>query len=303
MIIRAAFIICLTAISSSLAFGCVNGLMTKLKSGYIIYEEKEGLTVPRGHSFWDHEEGLVAAAEELDSLYNATKDLDYLTDKGVILIIQRQFKSAIELYLEIERLQPNRYTTASNIGTAYELAGENEKALRWIKRAVEIDSTSHFNSEWIHVNILEAKIKGEEYYTTSFLLNTDFGDYKVPTSSKNSKELKALSEALYFQLNERMSFVQPKEKIVAQLLFDLGNLAFLTGNYHDAVADYEIAKTYGFKGTLIADRLKAAEGAARTLVMPPSSGASNSYFGFILIGAAGIIIAGVFYKKWREDRS
>ena len=87
-------------------------------------------------------------------------DLDYLSDKGFVLIISGRYSEAIDLYLQIEKLEPNRYSTASNIGTAYEMIGENEKALHWIKRAVAIDPASHDNSEWIHVNILEAKIHG-----------------------------------------------------------------------------------------------------------------------------------------------
>ena len=72
----------------------------------------------------------------------------------------------------------------------------------------------------------------------------------------NKNKLKKLSNALYYQLNERVSFVKPKEKIVAQLLFDLGNVAFLLGNFHDAVTNYELAKQYGFSDQLIEARIK-----------------------------------------------
>jgi len=115
------------------------------------------------------------------------------------------------------------------------------------------------NSEWIHVNILEAKIKGEQFYTTNFLLNTDFGSGIQPNSQMTKQELQDLSNALYYQLNERVSFVKPKERIVAQLLFDLGNIAFLLGNKSDASADYEQAKLYGYKGQLLEQRIQEAK--------------------------------------------
>jgi hypothetical protein len=71
-----------------------------------------------------------------------------------------------------------------------------------------------------------------------------------------TKQLQDLSIALYYQLNERISFVKPKEKIVAQLLFDLGNVSFLLENYKDALAIYKQAKRYGYKDKLIVQRIK-----------------------------------------------
>lgn len=253
---RKKFLILFSLLISSLsiAYGCLNGESKSLKSGVFVYEDFEG-NVPYGHDFFTDEDEFKSELRKLDSLFDVTKDLDYLSDKGVLMIILGRYEDAINLYLEIERLEPNRYSTASNIGTAYELAGQNENALKWITRAIEIDSTSHNGSEWIHARILEAKIKGEQHVTTQFLLNTDFGNKDIPVSQLTREELEELSNALYYQLNERVSFVKPKEKIVAQLYFDLGNIAFLRGNYNDALADYEQAKEYGFGRGLIETRM------------------------------------------------
>jgi hypothetical protein len=51
---------------------------------------------------------------------------------------------------------------------------------------------------------------------------------------------------LYYQLNERVSFVKPKDKIVAQLLFDLGNISYLMREKEEAAETYKLAKEYGF---------------------------------------------------------
>ena len=288
-------------------FACLNGESMVLKDGTFLFEDREG-NVPYGHIF-NGDEGFNVGIKQLDSLYKKTKDLDYLSDKGLLLILLKRYDEAVKLYLDIEKLEPNRYSTASNIGTAYELIGQNEKALFWIKKSVEIDPKSHKSSEWIHVKILEAKIKGQEFYTSSFLLNTEFGIETNPISKLNKDELEKLSDGLYYQLNERVSFVEPKEKIVAQLLFDLGNIAFLLNNYSDAVADYEQAKTYGFTGELIEQRIKETDRLSKKSKQTTKSETSKSQKSFFSYGLLilGAIIATTFiaiiYRRRKKNNS
>jgi tetratricopeptide (TPR) repeat protein len=292
--------IVLTLFFLNKSVACLNGETRLLKADIFLYEDRQG-KVPYGHLFNDRVH-LEEAIHQLDSLYKVTRDLDYLSDKGLLLIVLERYDDAVKLYLQIEKLQANRYSTASNIGTAYELLGQNEKALKWIRKSVEIDPTSHKNSEWIHAKILEAKIKGEQFYTTSFLLNTDFGSDKLPKSKMNKDQLQKMSEALYYQLNERVSFVQPKEKIVAQLLFDLGNIAFLLGNYQDALGDYEQAEKYGFEGTLMKQRKQEARNLSRskqhqTTIHKKASFGTNAFW---LSGAALLILGLVMLLKRRK---
>jgi len=49
-----------------------------------------------------------------------------------------------------------------DLGTAYELAGKNEPALRWIREGLRRNPNSHKGTEWLHVKILEAKIEQEK---------------------------------------------------------------------------------------------------------------------------------------------
>lgn len=56
---------------------------------------------PFGHEF-NHIEDFERGIIKLDSLYKATKDLDYLSDKGLLLILLKKYDKAINLYLEIE---------------------------------------------------------------------------------------------------------------------------------------------------------------------------------------------------------
>lgn len=241
------------------SFACLNGETKELKNGELIYEDQEGYT-PHGHLFFvDNANEYNELVKELDKLYKKTKDVDYLSDKGYVLILQGKYKEAVKLYLELEKIKPNRYSTASNIGTAYELLGQNEKALFWIKKSVEIEPLSHNNSEWLHVNILKAKIKGEKYVNSDFLITTNFGKEVEPKTELSYEELIKLRDALFFQLNERVSFIKDKDKIVALLLFELGNVSLLLDSPYEAASIYKSAKEYGFQSQLLEKRLSLAE--------------------------------------------
>jgi len=246
------------------SFGCLNGESKELKDGTMLYTDEEGI-VPYGHNFWvtetneDGENEVANDLHRLDSLWKTTGDIEYRSDYGVLLIILGQYQEAIDLYQDIERTNPGLYATASNLGTALELAGDNENALKWIKRAVEINPAAHFHSEWIHVKILEAKIKGEQFFNSDFLLGTNFGNETIPTSNYPDSVLLTLRQALYYQLNERSSFVKSHDKIVAVLLFELGNIAWLTDAKSECYEIYQLAKKYGMQNSLFESRLMYAE--------------------------------------------
>jgi tetratricopeptide (TPR) repeat protein len=242
------------ALFSVPAFGCLNGETLELTDGMLLYEDYDGF-VPYGHRF-SNTENLYESMRSMDKGYKETLNINYLSDKGLILIILGKYREAINLYQNIEKLEPGRYSTASNMGTAYELSGDNIKALQWIRRAVQINPDSHYGSEWIHINILKAKLKGNQYITSAFLTGHDFGNGEIPVSKLSGEELFVLRKQLYYQLNERISFVEPKDKIVALLLFDLANISYLMGEKEDALETYAMAKDYGFKQPLFDEKIK-----------------------------------------------
>lgn len=242
------------ALFSVPAFACLNGETLQLANGVMLYEDDDGF-VPYGHQFGNTED-LYENLRSMDEGYKETRNLNYLSDKGLILIILGKYREAIELYEKIEKLEPGRYSTASNMGTAYELSGDNTKALQWIRKAVQINPNSHDGSEWIHINILKAKINGNHYITSEFLTGHDFGNGKIPVSELSGEELLLLKLQVYYQLNERISFVKPKDKIVALLLFDLANISYLMGEKEDALETYAMAQDYGFSQPLLDERMR-----------------------------------------------
>lgn len=225
---------------------CLNGETLVLADSILLYMDDQGF-VPYGHQFGSTD-NLYENLQSLELGYQRTRKIDYLSDKGLILIILGKYREAINLYQEIEKRDPGRYSTASNMGTAYELLGNDRKALYWIKKAVQINPDSHYQSEWIHINILKAKLGGNRYVTSDFLIGHDFGNHKIPASDLSSEELFILKKQLYYQLNERISFVKSKDKIIAQLLFDLANISYLIKEKAEALETYKMAKDYGLTG-------------------------------------------------------
>jgi tetratricopeptide (TPR) repeat protein len=247
-----AFVIVLVLISFK-GFACLNGETKTLKNGVMIYVDFQGL-VPHGHHFYI--ENFPKLISELDSLYKKTNNVNYLSDKGYVLIVQKKYQEALKLYLDIEKIKPNRYSTASNLGTLYELIGENQKAYEWIKRSIQINSESHSGSEWLHLNILEAKIKKiDDVHLGEFLINNSFGKDVIPKIDLPKETLNELAKSIYYQVNERMSFIKPKDKIISTLLFELGNAVKIIDENENAIRIYNLSKEYGFQEELVNQRL------------------------------------------------
>lgn len=245
-------ILLLLLLSKFNSFACLNGESKLLKNGSYLYMDPN-IGLPFGHNFFDYQ--FERMSFELDRLYTKTKDIAYLSDKGLILILQKKYKEALQLYFRIEKTNPNRYSTASNIGTIYELIGENEKALKWINKSIKINPKAHKESEWLHAKILEAKINGEKFYTSEFILGVTFGNEKAPITKLNKSEIDKLYKSIYFQLNERLSFIKPKEEIAALLLFEIGNLSIIRKEFRKAKAIFDKAKEYGLESDLLDERL------------------------------------------------
>jgi tetratricopeptide (TPR) repeat protein len=247
------FTLFLLLAAAFMAMACLNYETAVLKNGVIIYEDEEHGIIPTGHNYIKHNYNKVI--KDLDSLYNISKDVRYLSDKGYVLILQKKYKEAIQLYLNIEKLKPNRYMTASNIGTAYELIGDNQNALKWMNKAFTLDNRGHKGSEWIHINILEAKIKGDSCINSKYLLKLDLGNKIAPNYIPEYKYYNRLRKHLYTQLQERVSFIKTKDKIMAQLLVDLGNLEIILADYQAAISIFKMAQQYGYDPEFISQKI------------------------------------------------
>jgi tetratricopeptide (TPR) repeat protein len=223
----------------------------------------------------------------LDSLWKNNHDINAYSDYGVNLVYLGRYQEALEIFLAIEKISPGRYGTAANLGTTYELLGDNQKALTWIQRAIAIYPRAHEGTEWLHVKILQAKINNQ-LATGQFLLDVNFGGESIPTTAKTIEELYELRHDLYYQLHERMSFVKPEEPIVALLLFELGNVLSVTNEVSSALLCYDLAKQYGFKSDVLAKRYEAFS----NMQVKAEAIVAVQEFMPIIIAVAALIISG-----------
>ena len=291
---QSLFILSLLAVTNS--FACINGPNKILSTGTTLYIDHEG-HVPYGHEFWLNEP--ETEIRKLDSLYQVKPNSDYLNEKGIVYIISKDYQKAIDLYLDIEKKSPGIYSTASNLGTTYELIGDNVNALKWIERALELNPDSHQKSEWIHVNILRYKL-GQIGLTSKSLINTDFGSEDFPKTNLSKQDLEQLLTQMYFQLNERRSFVGPKDEIVAQLLFDYGNGLLLNDKRAEAKEVYEHAIKYGFESPLIHKRMELArvEKTSKTSIQTFFS----NYWDTLLISVIALVSFVLIYLRKEKNK-
>lgn len=198
----------------------------------------------------------ILRAEPSSRLVELTGATDEEHADAVRDIFSGDYSAAIEKLEAIESSRPGDYRTAANLGTAYELAGDNEKALHWISEGIRRNEYSHDRSEWLHKKILETKIAMESdpgfLNKNHIILISDVAEgatdftYEYDGKTYLSYDL---ARALHYQLSERMLFVKPTDPVVADLLYCLAILEANTRTLEPAVEFLQLAKEYGYHDT------------------------------------------------------
>jgi len=189
-----------------------------------------------------------------------------LIDLSAVLIRFGKLPEAVRLLQFLEQKYPGKYQIASNIGTAYELMGRNEDALKWITEGMRRNPEDHFGTEWLHAEILKAKLgQIPNPAQNRSILNLDFGNETMPkrptalplANKGKQASLFDVGIALRYQLLERIKFVAAPDPMVAGMLLDWANLELLAGSVESADVLYDAALRYGSKeGPLIKLRKK-----------------------------------------------
>lgn len=194
---------------------------------------------------------IALAAEKA---YRESPTLENTNDLAVTWILAGRLEPAIELLRELETRQPGNARVAANLGTALELAGNDEEALRWIRESVRRDPQEHAGSEWVHVKILEAKLtlrKNPNWLRTRSVVGWREGEQLLADERGRVRSPADLIEPISYQLRERTQFVQPPDPIIGDLYLTLGDIAHSTSAAYASPWERDDAEASAYGNALL----------------------------------------------------
>jgi tetratricopeptide (TPR) repeat protein len=207
------------------------------------------LTWIRDVNFSTYESQIKILRNEAE--YNYKKGYqkkDIIVEMAVLDIVSGDYKAAKSKLLANVDTDANRYNVLANLGVVYEVMGNDDSAKYYVAKALKLNPSSHEGSEWIHLKLLQAKGMGDDW-----IYKNDIASYEIirnGTNVMNAKtpagtfKLYKFIQQLSFQLHERMLFVKPKDKIVANLLFTLGKLYYEDRQIKKAQEAFRLAVEY-----------------------------------------------------------
>lgn len=164
-------------------------------------------------------------------------DFKILSDIAVLLMKAGKVEESLELLKALYKANPEEYKLAANLGTAYELSGEVDSAIVYINRGIELNPESHDGSEWVHIKVLEAKL--ELAIDSTYLKDND-----VLNLTENDEGDIEIRDQLWVQVTERFPFTPGPDKIMADLMEELGDCFSNSQSLTYARNFYQIALNY-----------------------------------------------------------
>lgn len=246
------------------AKACLNYYYTLDKNGALHYAG-EGNDLMRSFNTNFNKELIVSKMKKLDTQMEKEHSMMALSDYAVDLLKLGKVNEALDILVELYANSPGEYKLASNLGTAYELHGDVDSALKYIRRGIELNPHDHEGSEWIHVKILETKKKmaaDPAWLTTHSVL-------ELTEAQKND----SVRKQLLIQLQERFPFVPGPDVMMASMFEDLGDISAKTYSIEYAKVFYNIAREYyGNKSEALAEKIKQVQSlsAKYASVQPPN---------------------------------
>jgi tetratricopeptide (TPR) repeat protein len=168
-----------------------------------------------------------------------TYDKDIQSDIAVNLGYLGRYTEALDILKKLQAAYPEDYNIAANLGTTYELLGKNEQALQFIKKGLQLNPESHEGSEWVHVKILEAKIKmagAPDWVYKNRVIGTG-----VKFDSKEAELLNDQAWDVEYQLQERIPFTPFPDALLANIFDELGDLYATQQSVELAYISYDFA--------------------------------------------------------------
>jgi len=211
---------------------------TTIDGGY-----SDTLSPPRSHVLGLFQSYQTDASQEiLKRLKNSKVDIP---DQSLLeFIANGQYAKAIAGYHRFDEKNKNSsYYIASNLGTAYELSGNFEKARYWIAQGIERNNDAHYGSEWLHLYILDYK-RGVIHKHFSELMQEDSDSQYYVVFEKQKYSEGQIYTALLYQLRERLLFVKKNSPMVGDLLYSLALVEAKHSSLEAGVELLELAESF-----------------------------------------------------------
>lgn len=215
-------------------FGCLNYYHTLDQDGDF-HEMTENGFVGFNKNF--NYKLIASKLPDLEAEFQNYHSPYLLSDYAVFLMKAGKIEESLALLVELNKNLPNEYQIAANLGTAYELNGELDSALFYINRGMELNPDAHEGSEWVHVKILEVKLK--QIQDPNYLNNTSV----LKLAAEQKADYKTRRQ-LEIQIRERFPFTPGPDEIMASLMLDLGDCYAANLSIEYAKAFYTIAEIY-----------------------------------------------------------
>lgn len=205
-------------------------------------------------------------------------------DEAVRMVLKGNPRGALEKLMQIEAEHPGLYATAANMGTCYELTGDDEQALLWIRQGLQRNPYSHMLAEWLHVRVLEAKIalKTDPSWLASHTISGFHPDQESFETEQGLKDTEGLLASFRSQCTVRALFIKPQDPVMAQLLYEAATF-MLRERTNSIRSTLALAMQYG----LPAPRAEALLAEATAILKQQS-----------MIGRPGG--SGVWFYRWKH---
>ncbi|RYD33417.1 MAG: hypothetical protein EOP86_13450 [Verrucomicrobiaceae bacterium] len=167
-------------------------------------------------------------------------------DEAVRMVLKGNPRGALEKLKQIEADHPGLYATAANLGTCYELIGDDVQALHWIREGLERNPYSHMLAEWLHVRVLEAKIalKSDPSWLNSHTITGLDPDQRSFETLQGNKDTEGVLASLRSQCTVRALFIKPQDPVMAQLLYEAATF-MLDERANSVASTLALAMKYG----------------------------------------------------------
>ena len=195
---------------------------------------------------------------DYDAKYSITDSATYpvqsldkdktLSNKALALMKLDNVSDAKNILVNLVQRNPKEYSMIANLGTAYELSGELDSALKYISKGLKINPTSHYGSEWIHVELLKAKIKRKKskyYIIKNSILSDELLESKRDTSRRGRRRSRVLDH-IYWQVRTRARFTPAPNEVIWNLLLTAGDYAQKYDTYENAFLAFAYSRKYAY---------------------------------------------------------